>query len=282
MARPIRIEFHDGVYHIMSRGNAKAPIFLDDADRILFIDILAKTISVHKWLCQAYCLMNNHYHLLIETPEPNLSSGMHLLNGMYTQGFNKRHSRTGHVFQGRYKSIVIEKESYLLELTRYIVLNPVRAGYVDNPDTYRWSSFKATAGLIQTPGFLHTDSILEHFGSSRKRSVRAFIDFIQKPADPPSAIIENKNHIIGSDSFMEKMKPYLLELKTSKEIPRKQRFAGRPELEELFAQGLKKKSERNRLISQAFREFGYTQKEISVLTGLHYSTISRIIGSKYA
>lgn len=131
MARPLRVEYPGGIYHITSRGNAQQPIFLSDTDRESFLDILASIVKRFNWPCHAYCLMDNHYHLLIETPEGNLSKGMRQLNGVYTQWFNRIHRRVGHIFQGRYKAIVVEKEAHLLELCRYVVLNPLRAGIVD-------------------------------------------------------------------------------------------------------------------------------------------------------
>ncbi len=130
MARPLRIEFAGARYHITSRGNARENIYRDNSDRDSFLELLYKTNIQHDWICHAYCLMPNHYHLLIETRKPTLSKGMKYLNGSYTQRYNRRHQRIGHVFQGRYKSILIEKESYLRKLSRYIVLNPVRARIV--------------------------------------------------------------------------------------------------------------------------------------------------------
>ena len=130
MARALRIEYPDAVYHITSRGNARNEIFADDQDRDNFLTVLGVVVKRYNWLCHAYCLMDNHYHLMIETPDANLSRGMRQLNGVYTQKYNWRHSKTGHIFQGRYKSILVEKENYLLELCRYVVLNPVRANMV--------------------------------------------------------------------------------------------------------------------------------------------------------
>jgi REP element-mobilizing transposase RayT len=276
MARPHRIEIPGGIYHIMSRGNAKAPVFTDDSDYIKFIDILAKSVAIHQWLCHAYCLMSNHYHLLIETPEANLSSGMHLLNGMYTQAFNKKHSRTGHVFEGRFKSIIVEKESYLLELARYILRNPVRAGVVESPEMYQWSSYNALAGRIPTPGFLHTDGIISFFGSLRHDALNACIDFVNNPSDPPSAIREHKQLILGSDAFVEKMKPYSEMIEPKQALPHRQ-FSERPDLKELFRDSKFTKSERNDLIAEAYLKFGYRQAEIARATGMNCSSISRII-----
>lgn len=130
MARPLRLEFPGAIYHVTSRGNARNAIFLDDEDRVLFLACLGAVVTRFGWWCHAYCLMDNHYHLLIETPEGDLSRGMRQLNGVYTQRFNRRHGRAGHVFQGRFKAIVVDRDSYLLELCRYVVLNPIRAGMV--------------------------------------------------------------------------------------------------------------------------------------------------------
>ena len=127
MARPLRLEYAGAVYHVTARGDAREEIFADDADRERFLAILGATVLRLGWKCHAYCLMDNHYHLLIETPTAGLSQGMRQINSTYTQSFNRRHGRVGHVLQGRYKAIIIERDSYLLELSRYIVLNPVRA-----------------------------------------------------------------------------------------------------------------------------------------------------------
>lgn len=133
MTRPLRIEYPGAVYHVTSRGDARRPIFRTEEDRVLFLEVLASIVSRVHWLCHAYCLMDNHYHLVLETPEGNLSRGMRHLNGVYTQRFNRRYGKPGHVFQGRYKAIVVERESYLLELCRYVVLNPVRAKAAATP-----------------------------------------------------------------------------------------------------------------------------------------------------
>jgi putative transposase len=121
MTRPLRIEFPGAIYHVTSRGNARRKIFLDDADRDAFLSTLAWVVERFGWICHAYCLMGNHFHLLLETPTPNLSCGMRQLNGVYTQGFNRCHRRAGHLFQGRFKAILVERDSYLLELARYVV-----------------------------------------------------------------------------------------------------------------------------------------------------------------
>ena len=157
MARPLRLEFAGALYHLTSRGDHRESIYQDDSDRRSFLDLLGKEILQQRWICYAYCLMENHYHVLIETPESNLVRGMRRLNGVYSQWFNRRHGRVGHVFQGRYKAILVDKENYLLELCRYIVLNPVRAKIAATAEDWQWSSYRATAGKISPPKWLVTD-----------------------------------------------------------------------------------------------------------------------------
>ena len=180
MARPLRLEFPGAVYHVTSRGNARQRIFFGDADRELFLDTLAHVISRYGWLCHAYCLMDNHYHLLVETPRANLSLGMRQLNGIYTQTFNRRHHRAGHLFQGRFKAILVEKESYLLELCRYIVLNPVRVKSTVAAQAWKWSSYRATAGLSAAPELLTTDWLLGQFGGSRATAQQRYREFVKE------------------------------------------------------------------------------------------------------
>ena len=141
MARPLRIEYPGALYHVTARGNARQRIYNDSKDCQAFLDLLGKLSDRYHWLCHAYCLMTNHYHLLLETPEGNLAEGMRQLNGIYTQAFNRRHHKVGHVFQGRYHAILVDKDCYLLEVARYIVLNPVRAKMVKEAQAYLWSSY---------------------------------------------------------------------------------------------------------------------------------------------
>ena len=154
MARPLRLEFPGALYHLTSRGDGQEAIYRDDEDRGTCLEVLANTVRRFHWRAHAYCLMGNHYHLLVETEDPNLAQGMRHFNGVYTQRFNRRHGRSGHVFQGRYHAVLVQKDSYLLELARYIVLNPVRANMVRSPRDWPWSSYRATAGLIAAPDWL--------------------------------------------------------------------------------------------------------------------------------
>jgi len=140
MSRPLRIEFAGALYHVTSRGDRQEDIYQSNDDREVFLNIMSDVCERYNWVIHAYCLMSNHYHLLVETPDQNLSKGMRQLNGVYTQAFNRNNKRVGHVFQGRYKAILVQKESYLLELARYIVLNPVRARMVRFVKEWPWSS----------------------------------------------------------------------------------------------------------------------------------------------
>lgn len=146
MARPYRLQIENGLYHLTSRGNQKAKIYLDEVDHKKFLEYIANAKERYKIYVYAYILMSNHYHLLIETTQENLSKMMHYVNGSYTSYFNCRHKKSGHLFQGRYKSILVDKEAYFMELTRYIHLNPVRAHIVDAPGEYEWSSYQEYTG----------------------------------------------------------------------------------------------------------------------------------------
>lgn len=147
MSRPIRIEFANALYHVTARGDRREDIFEDDQDRQMFLSTLEQVVIQFNWICHAWCLMDNHYHLLVQTPDGNLSKGMRQLNGVYTQASNRRHRRVGHLFQGRFKAILVDSDAYLLELTRYVVLNPVRAGMAKKPSDWPWSSYRASVGL---------------------------------------------------------------------------------------------------------------------------------------
>jgi REP element-mobilizing transposase RayT len=275
MARPLRLEYEGAVYHVTSRGNAREKIFLVDPDRELFLEVLADTVARFGWVCYAYCLMTNHYHLLIETPEPNLSRGMRHLNGVYTQAFNRRHLRVGHVLQGRFKSIVVEKESHLLELARYVVLNPVRAKIVRSARDWPWSSYRATAGLGVAPPFLEVDWILQQFDRSRARADTAYRGFVKAGRDVEVWDELRGGILLGSDDFVDKLKPLLSDYQALKEVPRRERLTARPSLAKLFAKA-SDKTTRNERIREALRLHGYTLQEVGDAVGLHYSTVSRI------
>jgi putative transposase len=279
MARPLRIEFHGALYHVTVRGNARQDIFLDDEDRQRFLGVLEHVVSRFHLLLHAYCLMDNHFHLVVETPEANLSKAMRQINGVYTQAFNRRHGRVGHVLQGRFKAIVVDRDSYLLELCRYVVLNPVRARRTRKPDSYPWSSYRATAGLAPTPSFLTVDWLLTQFGRQRLTAQRKYRGFVAEGVGCGSPWEHVQGQVLlGSEQFVERLAPGLQDKRPFKEIPRQQRFAARPKLSQLFpARSRADRARRNDAIRRAHLEHGYSLSEIGQAVGLHYSTISRIV-----
>lgn len=273
MARPLRIEFAGALYHLTSRGDGREAIFLDDDDRKLFLEGLAEVVRDCNWAIHAYCLMDNHYHLLVETPEGNLARGMRQLNGVYTQRFNRKHGRVGHVFQGRYKAILVQEDAYLLELSRYIVLNPVRAGMACNPAEWPWSSYCATAGLAEAPVWLCTDGLLSAFSDRRRAAVAEYAAFVAAGIHQPGPWGSLKSQIfLGSDAFVTELQGHLRPAIPLHEIPTIQQRPPPPPLSQ-FAQV----HDRDEAIQRAYASGGYSLKEIGNYFGLHYSRISRII-----
>jgi len=242
MPRPPRNQFPGAFYHVMSRGNGKQEIFLDDRDRAAFLSMLASVVESHSWVCSAYCLMDNHYHLLTETPKANLSEGMRDLNSAYSQGFNKKHDLVGHVMQGRFKSPLVKNDNHMLELTRYIVLNPVRSGLALEPGQWRWSSYRATAGLSPVPPFLRAGNILGLFSKDRNEARKAYVRFVNEAA-PGRCSIEPD---------------------------------GRAALEELFREA-KDRVARTLAMREAHLTYGYTMTEIANHLKVNCSTVSRAI-----
>jgi len=273
MARPLRLEYPGGVYHVTSRGNARQRIYTTAADRQAFLAILASVVSRSHWLCHAYCLMDNHYHLLIETPDGHLSRGMRQLNGIYTQWYNRIHHRVGHLFQGRYRAIVVDKESHLLELCRYVVLNPVRAKKTRQAGQWPWSSYRATVGRGAAPDFLTAEWVLGQFSEIKRKAQERYRTFVAEGMGSESPWNALKGQILlGSEGFLERHRSQLKEAVKVQEIPRRQRYAGRPALEEIL-----KRSPKDRSIYQAHVEYGYTLREISDKIGVHYTTVSKIV-----
>lgn len=189
MARRLREQAAGLIYHVTSRGNRGEPIFADDFDRGRFVGLLALAVRRYDWICHAYCLMTTHYHLMITTTNPNIGRGMHVLNGRYAQSFNRRHKVSGHVFEDRYYSVIVERQSHLLELIRYIALNPVRAGLCSAPEDWSWSSYRYALGLRESPPFMSEDFLLGCFAPDRERARRRLRDFVD-PATPAWATVE--------------------------------------------------------------------------------------------
>lgn len=237
MARPLRLEHPGALWHVTARGNERGDVFRDDADRREFLAVLGRTVSVYGWRLHAYVLMGNHYHLLVETPEPTLSRGMRDLNGVTTQRFNRRHGRTGHLFEGRFKAILVEREAHLLELVRYVVLNPVRAGLAKSPAAWPWSSYKATAGLAEAPEWLETAWTLEQFGRRPAEARRRYVAFV---ADGRGAGYDPWGQLrgqvfLGSEGFAREVGRRASRKAVPREVPRAQREPVAPSPEEVAA-----------------------------------------------
>ncbi len=276
MARSLRIEFPGALYHVFSRGVAKQPIFGSEEDRAMFLDVLGLAVERHNWIIHAYCLMGNHYHLLVETPDPNLSQGMHLLNSVYAQRYNNGHERVGHLFQGRYRYTVIDKEEYFLVAACYIVLNPVKGGLADHPSAYRWSSYGATIGSEEPPAFLSPNDILRCFAPDLHMARRLYREFVNGGIDEETSRRIESGGICGGEEFQAKVRELIKDQVGIKDIPRRERFAGRPPLAQIL-DGCRDPEERNERIAQAVYAYGYTQKETAEHLGLAPSTVSDIV-----
>ena len=274
MSRPLRLELAGGLYHITSRGDRREEIYVDDTDRNKWLELFGQVCKRYNWKCHAYCLMSNHYHIVVETIEGNLSQGMRQLNGVYTQYFNQKHQRVGHVFQGRYKGILVDKDSYLLELSRYVVLNPVRAHMVRDVKDWPWSSYHSMTGQQSAPDWLEADWILSQFSVQRKRATARYQDFVQAGVGLPSLWTDLTQQIyLGDERFLKKMQKAMDKQADLSEIPRVQR---RPKAKPLQYYEERYK-DRDRGMVEAYLTGDYTMKEISEYFNVHYSTVSRAI-----
>ena len=276
MARPLRLEFRGALYHVTSRGDGRKSIFKDDEDRTICLQVLASAVERYNWKVHAWCLMDNHYHLLVETPDANLAKGMRHFNGVYTQRFNLRHGRAGHVFQGRYKAILVQKDSYLQELARYIVLNPLRAQMVRRIQDWPWSSYRATAGLTDAPEWLETETLLSTFAPRKARAQERYRAFVAEGKNQPSPWEKLKNQVfLGNEAFVDKMQGRLSPDKNLSEIPASQRRPVAKPLE-YYA---RKYRERDEAIRHAYESGGYSLQAVGDHFGLHYSRVSRIVSA---
>ncbi len=280
MARPLRIEFPGAVYHVASRGNARQRVFLDERDRAAFLEAVAAGASRYGFIIHAYCLMDNHYHLLVETPKANLSLGMQRINGEYTQGFNRRHRRCGHLFQGRFKAVLVQKESYLLEVCRYVVLNPVRAKMVERAGDWWWSSYRATAGEVKRPPYLSTTWVLSQFHREKAKAQRLYRRYVAqglRQKESPFGRVAAQM-VLGTAEFVEAWREKAEARREVKEHQRFQRVAGRPPVGEIVD---RKKADGKAGLAAQVREahviHGYTLALIAKHLGVHYATAGRLL-----
>jgi REP element-mobilizing transposase RayT len=273
MSRPLRIEFANALYHVTSRGDRREDIFDDDVDRHNFLDTLAQVVDQFNWICHAYCLMDNHYHLLIQTPDGNLSKGMRQLNGVYTQTSNRRHGRVGHLFQGRFKAILVDSDAYLLELSRYIVLNPVRAGMLKRVAQWPWSSYRACVGLAEAPDWLAVDGILAQFAKRRSLAQERYAQFVAEGVNAPSPWAQLKGQVfLGDEGFVQRMQKHLAGPEDV-QIPKAQRRPPAPPLAEIA----RRTKDRNAAIRAAHASGAYSYQQLAEFFGIHFTTVGRIV-----
>lgn len=238
MARPLRIIFPGAFYHVTSRGNEKKDIFKSRRDREKFLEYLASAAERYGAVIYAYCLMSNHFHLFMQTPEGNLSQIMRHIIGAYTTYFNIKRKRAGHLFQGRYKSVLVEADEYAAELTRYVHLNPVKAGITTKADDYQWSSYRAYIGMASMPEWLKTEFILGSFGKTEAASRKNYRDFVEKLdieayESPLTSAVWGA--VLGSSEFIEEItETHLNERGADKDIPALRHFSDKPPLEEII------------------------------------------------
>jgi REP element-mobilizing transposase RayT len=277
MSRPIRIEFPDALYHVTARGDRREDIFEDDQDRQTFLSTLEQVISQFNWICHAWCLMDNHYHLLIQTPDGNLSKGMRQLNGVYTQASNRRHRRVGHLFQGRFKAILVDSDAYLLELSRYVVLNPVRAGMVKKPADWPWSSYRASVGLEPAAPWLAVDGLLAQFAKRRTLAQQRYAQFVVEGIKAASPWANLKGQVfLGDDQFVQRMQAHLQSGKDDVQIPLAQRRPPPTRLEQIE----RRAPDRDSAIIAAYATGGYSYQQLADYFGVHFTTVGRIVRGK--
>ncbi len=237
MARPLRIDIAGALHHVTCRGNERRPIFHTDRDRETFLELLAEAVKRFRWSVTVWVLMTNHFHLVVQTHEANLSRGMQWLNGTYADWFNRRHDRCGHLFQGRFKSFIIDQETYFAEVLRYVVLNPVRAEMVARPEEYRWSSYRATAGLEAAPEWLDLAAVYGHFHPDRGAAQAMYADYVSVKVDSRERLWDQaiNGMYLGGEEWAKQMRKVVESRPRSTDHPLKQRSVGRPTVQKVIA-----------------------------------------------
>lgn len=281
MSRPLRIEFPGAVYHVTSRGDRREPIFDDDTDRMAFVDVISRALERFDACALAYCLMDNHYHLVLHTRRANLSELMRQINGVYTQAYNRRHGKVGHLFQGRFKGILVDRDAYLLEVCRYVDLNPVRAGMVAEAAQWPWSSYCAHVGLAVVPPWLDSAAVHGYLlgrdaisGRDRALAAKRYATLVERGKDVRLWDDALKAQIfLGDEAFITRMQSLLApEQAEASNIPSIQRRPRPMELPSYFAT-----HPRNEAIVLAHAEGGYTMSSIAREIGLSVGRVSRIV-----
>ncbi len=281
MARPLRIEFPGAVYHVTARGDRREPIFVDDQDRDALLNIVGQALARFDAEILAYCLMGNHYHFVLHTRQANLSLLMRQINGVYTQAFNRRHDKVGHLFQGRFKAILVDRDAYLLEVCRYVELNPVAARIVKKPQAWPWSSYRAHVGQETAPDWLDTDGLHGHVlgrpvrtAADRIRGARRYAELVASSSKTPLWEHALRQQIyLGDETFVERMQA-LAEPQNSADpdIPRVQRSKARS-----LDQWLSSCTTREEALLRAHTESALSMSAIARQLGLSVSRVSRLI-----
>ena len=238
MARPLRVEYPGAYYHVINRGNNQEKIYKNDRDKEKFLEYLEKAAERFSIIIHSYCLMSTHYHLLVQTPEANLSLAMQWINVSYATYFNRKRGRYGHLFQGRFKAILIDADEYLTHLSRYIHLNPVRAKMISLPAEYQWSSYGAFIGKNKAPRFLETSWLLSNFGKTKKEGKRNYQDFVEKvdvkALENPSKQVTG-GFLLGDADFVNWVKETFLSGRNDeKEIPQLKKLKPKVSLEKVL------------------------------------------------
>lgn len=291
MSRPLRIELPDAIYHVTSRGDRREVIYRDDTDRKAHLGILAKALQRFDARALAYCLMGNHYHLVLQTRQANLSRLMRHLNGVYTQAFNRRHGLVGHLFQGRYHAILVDRDAYLLSLCRYVERNPVAAHWVGMPADWAWSSFRAHTGLDPSPPWLDTDGIHTHVlgravqgSADRLAAINAYAASANEARSSDARFWHEGLRgqlFLGDDDFMRRMLDRApVDALKEVEIPRTQRHPPSSQTWKDFMQ--RTEGKRNKAVVIAFREGAYTMTALARLADLSVSHVGRLIAAAEA
>jgi putative transposase len=271
MARPLRIQEAGLIYHVHARGTGRMAIYVDDTDRLDFLDLLADVVDSHALICHGYCLMTTHYHLVVTTAQANLSRAVHHINGRYAQRWNRRHGRVGHVFQGRFGARIVQGDHHFTTICRYLALNPVRAALVSAPEMWPWSSYGATVGLCERPPFLDTRTLLGHFGRpERTASARAFRAFVASSAADEGDLPDGP--VLGDAEFVARFRPRAR--LASREVPGAERHL-RPALADVFA-GAVTRTERAACMARACA-LGFSRAEVARFLGVHPATVSKAV-----
>jgi len=279
MSRPLRLEFEGALYHVTARGDRREPIFEDDADRRALLEIVAQGIERFDAMVFAYCLMGNHYHFVLQTRQPNLSRLMRHINGVYTQSYNRRHGKVGHLFQGRFKAVLVDRDAYLLEVCRYVDLNPVRAKMVKRPEDWGWSSYRAHTGQVETPAWLDSATLHCRLAprAPRREGPARYAQFVAggKGVKLWEEALSGQIYL-GGEEFVQRMLCYVAS-QDAQEVPVVQRCPVAKPLQWYFEQ-----HDRDEAIAMAYLDGGYTQTVIAKSAGLSVSRVSRLIKANEA